>query len=174
MNGESDSGASNKGCVGCERGRWSDCPGRLVVHLERTLAFCTEEPACRACPGYEAPHPAGTDPCWLLIAGTDCGVCAEGVTSTLGTVPITPASPAPRGGGGGDTSASLPDAEPVQEFPHPALARRHPQVYIHCASQLDPVARLSAPEPPASRVMVRLLGGGRPDDFNPHDVDEAW
>jgi hypothetical protein len=51
------------------------CPGRLVVHAEGTVAFCTEEPVGRSCFGYHTPHAAEPDPCWAKVAGAECGLC---------------------------------------------------------------------------------------------------
>ena len=51
------------------------CPGRLVVHAEGTVAFCTEEPEGRPCVGYDRPHASEPDACWAKVAGAACGVC---------------------------------------------------------------------------------------------------
>ena len=51
------------------------CPGRLVVHSEGTVAFCSEEPEGRTCVGYAEAHASDPDPCWAKMAGAVCGVC---------------------------------------------------------------------------------------------------
>ncbi len=51
------------------------CPGRLVVHAEGTVAFCSEEPEGSSCVGYGATHASEPDPCWAKVAGAACGVC---------------------------------------------------------------------------------------------------
>jgi hypothetical protein len=35
------------------------CLGQLVVHLDGTVAYCTEETAGRPCPGEDHPHRGG-------------------------------------------------------------------------------------------------------------------
>jgi hypothetical protein len=51
------------------------CPGRLVVHSEGSVAFCSEEPEGRTCVGYAEAHASDPDPCWAKMAGAVCGVC---------------------------------------------------------------------------------------------------
>jgi hypothetical protein len=51
------------------------CPGRLVLHRQGEVAFCTEEIEGRVCLGYDTPHFSPPDNCWLVIAGTPCAIC---------------------------------------------------------------------------------------------------
>ena len=51
------------------------CPGRLVVHAQGTVAFCSEVAAGRPCPGYDTPHASEPDPCWTRVAGEACVIC---------------------------------------------------------------------------------------------------
>jgi hypothetical protein len=51
------------------------CPGRLVVHADGSVAFCSEESEGRMCLGYAEPHASEPDTCWAKVAGAVCGVC---------------------------------------------------------------------------------------------------
>ena len=57
------------------------CAGRLVVHRDGTVAYCTEDHAGRRCMGHERPHRGGTFACTLLARGT-CDHCNQTAAAT--------------------------------------------------------------------------------------------
>jgi hypothetical protein len=57
------------------------CAGRLVVHCDGTVAYCTEENAGRRCTGEDRPHRGGFFAC-RLVRGADCPHCRAATATT--------------------------------------------------------------------------------------------
>lgn len=52
------------------------CPGTLVLHLDGTVAACTEELEGRCCPNPAAAHGGGRTDCGSVLGPDGCESCA--------------------------------------------------------------------------------------------------